>query len=135
MDDRTQAWLADLLHTEGARAGSVHVVRDGDLHLQAAVALPPPVIDLVRFVPRGKGMAGLALERQEPVQTCNLKTDASGDVKPGARLVDARAAIALPVSGPDGQVFAVLGVAYDHEGEVSPATVEHLLHRAASLPR
>ena len=50
----------------------------------AAVNIPPQAREAVEWVPSGKGMAGLALERGEPVQTCNLQEDRSGAVKPGS---------------------------------------------------
>ena len=84
-----QQWLVDYLRTSTAVAGTVHQ-REGDgLRLCAASNIPEPVQALVRWVPRGKGMAGLALESGEPVQTCNLKDDSSGQVRPGAKAVNA----------------------------------------------
>ena len=75
----------------------MHRVRDGDLHLTAALNNPPPVLAAVARVPRGKGMARLAQTHGEPVQTCNLRDDDRGQLRPLARTVDGRAAIALPV--------------------------------------
>src|SRR5690606_7161975 len=72
------------------------------LELAACVRIPAPVIAATRTIPKGKGMAGLAWERDRPVQTCNLKTDSSGDVRPGARAVDAQAAVAIPVRNEHG---------------------------------
>ena len=59
-------------------------------------------------IPRGKGMAGLAWERDEIVSTCNLKTDETGDVRPGAKAVDAQAALAIPVRDGTGALRAVV---------------------------
>ena len=84
-------WLEAAIERAGAIAGSIHRHADALLVLDAAVGLPPSVLEAVRTVPSGKGMAGLAWERGCPVQTCNLQTDATGDVRPGARAVDARA--------------------------------------------
>src|SRR5262245_45122685 len=117
-NDSHQQWLVALLAETAAFAGSVHVQRGDDLYLTAAHNLPPPVIAAVAHVPNGKGMAGLAQVRREPVQTCNLQTDDSGAVKPGAKAVDAQAAIALPVLEADGSVRAVVGVAWRREGEI-----------------
>ena len=57
-------------------------------------------------------MAGLALERNRPVSVCNIQTDRSGDVRPGARAVNAQAAAALPIHDPAGDVRAVVGIAF-----------------------
>ena len=64
-------------------------------------------------------MAGLAWERNQPVATCNLKTDVSGDVRPGAKAVDAQAALAIPVRDEQGEVRAVVGIAFMGEREFS----------------
>ena len=41
-------------------------------------------------------MAGLAVERMEPVTACNIQTDESGDVRPGARSTGIGRAIVVP---------------------------------------
>jgi hypothetical protein len=78
-------------------------------------------------------MAGLALQREAPVSTCNLKTDRSGDVRPGAKAVDAHAAVALPVGGA-GAVRAVVGIAYAGEKELADDELDALAHAASALP-
>src|SRR5690606_22691876 len=92
-----EGWLSKYVGAHGGVAGSVHRLEGGALVLKAAFNLPPPVIAATRTIPKGKGMAGLAWERGRPVTTCNLKTDETGDVRPGAKAVDAAAAVALPV--------------------------------------
>jgi len=88
----------------------------------------------VAFVPHGKGMAGLAQVRKAPVQTCNLQTDESGSVKPGAKAVNAKAGIAVPVLSQSGVVLAVIGAAWMIEGEIAPEREEAIM-QAASLLR
>ncbi|MBI3471413.1 MAG: GAF domain-containing protein, partial [Candidatus Solibacter usitatus] len=70
-----------------ADSGTVHLLEsDGLLHLAAAAGgIPEVVLKAVETVPVGKGMAGLAVERAQPVTACNIQTDSSGDVRPGAR--------------------------------------------------
>jgi L-methionine (R)-S-oxide reductase len=118
-----QAWLEGAIARHGAVAGTVHVAKGEDLVLAAHVRIPPPVIEKVAFVPHGKGMAGLAQTRREPVQTCNLKTDDTGTVKPVAKMVDANAAIAVPVFR-DGDVVAVVGLAFGYEGDLPAPVVD-----------
>ena len=108
--------LAAVIARMGADSGTVHVMEaDGALHLRAAsVGIPQQVLDIVRTVPVGKGMAGLAAERKQPVTACNIQTDTSGDVRPGARATGLEGAIALPMF--DGETVAgVLGVANRRE--------------------
>lgn len=112
--DPTPPWddlLATLLTHFDCVVGTVHVLQDdGVLHLTADRGLPPPVRDKVAMVPIGKGMAGIAAERKEPVQVCNLQTDDSGVVRPGAKLTQMEGSIAIPMMNGD-QLTGVLGVA------------------------
>jgi L-methionine (R)-S-oxide reductase len=128
-----QDWLEVLLEAEGAVAGSVHLQRGRDLYLVAHRNLPPPVVAAVEHVPEGKGMAGQAQVLRVPVQTCNLQRDNSGNVRPGARAVQAQAAVALPVFAPDGSVRAVVGLAWGHEGNLEPQREQDLLAKVATL--
>ncbi len=133
-NEAIQGWLEALLAEEQGVAGSVHVQRGSDLFLVAAHRLPPPVVAAVAHVPHGKGMAGAAQVDRRPVQTCNLKTDDTGRVKPGARAVDAQAAVALPVLDAAGEVLAVVGIAFAHEGAIDGPREAALLARAGSVP-
>jgi len=91
--------------------GTVHMMdADGMLHLRAQKGLPPPVLDKVQVIPVGKGMAGIAAERKEPVQVCNLQTDDSGVARPGAKLTQMEGSLAAPMLV-DGEVRGVLGIA------------------------
>jgi len=82
-----------------ANTGTIHLLgADGVLHLKAASAgIPEPVLQAVERVPVGKGMAGLAVERKEPVSVCNLQTDASGDARPGAKATGMEGALVVPM--------------------------------------
>jgi L-methionine (R)-S-oxide reductase len=129
-----QAWLEAFLSARGAVAGSVHCLRGDQLELAAHVRLPPPVVEKTRFIPKGKGMAGLAWERDRVVSTCNLKTDTSGDVRPGAKAVDAGAALAIPVRDSSGAVRAVVGIAFPGEREMSSEEQTKFESDAQALP-
>ena len=129
-----QQWLDDYVQKTGAVAGSAHVRQGDGLALAAAVNLPTPVVETVRWVPWGKGMAGVALETGEAVTTCNLKEDDSGRVKPGAKAVSAQAAIALPLKNATGFVVAVVGVAFKEEREIGQPEIERLTVAASTIP-
>lgn len=129
-----QEWLSKFLDEHHAAAGTIHVFENGGLKLAAAVNIPPPVQQVVEWVPNGKGMAGLALQRKEPVQTCNLQEDRSGNVKPGAKAVQAQAAIALPVMDEAGEVRAVVGLAFQQERDFGDAEIAEFKSSAATLP-
>jgi L-methionine (R)-S-oxide reductase len=95
-----------------ADSGTIHMLEsDGILHLKAASqGLPEAVLAAVRLVPVGKGMAGLAVEHGAPVDTCNLQSDASGNVKPGAKATGMEGAIVVPIFKGEKAVGA-LGIA------------------------
>jgi L-methionine (R)-S-oxide reductase len=130
-----QEWLELFIAEHDGIAGTVHVQRGEDLYLTAAHNIPPPVVAIVARVPHGKGMAGMAQVKKTPVQTCNLQTDETGNIKPGAKAVDAQSAVALPVFDDAGTVRAVVGIAWSKEGEIVPDEEQAMMKTAASLPQ
>lgn len=116
----------------GAQTATLHLLdaADGLLHLQAAAGrLPPPVLEAVRTVPVGKGIAGLTVERGEPVDLCNLQTDTSGVARPGARGTGVGGSICVPVFR-DARPVGALGVGTAHEHTFTDEEIA-LLSRAA----
>jgi L-methionine (R)-S-oxide reductase len=134
LDERITEWLRGLLANHGAVAGTVHVVRGDRLAIAGAVNIPQKVQEVTAAIPIGKGMAGLAWQRDRAIQTCNLQDDASGEVRPGAKAVDARAAVALPVHDPAGAIRAVVGLAWMDERVLPDDEVAAIARDAASLP-
>ena len=128
-----QTWLSDFLNDIGACAGTVHVRESDGLRLRAAKNIPDVVQQAVDWVPCGKGMAGLALERAQPVTTCNLKDDHSGSVRPGAKAVNAQAAVAMPVRNHEGAIVAVVGAAFAEARDIGENELQELALRAGSL--
>src|SRR5580698_55097 len=129
LDSATNEWLRALLGRHKAVAGTVHVVRGDMLTIAGAINIPPKVQEVTATIPIGKGMAGLAWQHDKPIQTCNLKDDQTGAVKPGAKAVDARAAVALPVHD-----RAVVGIAGMDERELTDVELAPIAKDAESLP-
>ncbi len=102
--------LAAALAHFGCQAGTVHLLRDGVLKLAAHKNIPPPVVQIVETVPIGKGIAGLAAERREPVTICNLQTDTSGQARPAAKTTGMEGSLAVPMLA-GGELRGVLGIA------------------------
>jgi len=127
-------WLKAFIADNEGVAGTIHALEGETLALRAHVNIPPRVVEVTQTIPHGKGMAGLAWERNAPVQTCNLKTDETGDVKPGAKAVDANAAVAIPVHGPDGAVAGVVGIAFMGERELPEEEIRLLSAQAEKAP-
>ena len=111
-----------------ADTGTIHLLEsDGVLHLKAASAgIPEPVLKAVEFVPIGKGMAGLAAQRKEPVSVCNLQTDASGDARPGAKATGMEGALVVPVIQ-DNEAVGALGIANRGPRTFSPEEIALLM--------
>ncbi len=107
--DLTAALAATVAHF-GCQAGTVHLLREGVLQLAAHKNIPPPVVQIIGMVPVGKGIAGLAAERREPVTICNIQTDTSGQVRPGAKATGMEGSLAVPMLA-DGELRGVLGIA------------------------
>ena len=118
-----------------AESGTVHRIGDdGQLHLTAIVGLyPPPVMDAIRRIPVGKGLAGLAAQRREPVTVCNLQEDASGQARPGARATGMEGAITVPCIDAGGTVRAVLGIANRSARTFTPDEVAGVLACASAI--
>jgi len=126
--------LACVLQHFGADSGTIHFLgADGLLHLTAASrGIPQFVLDTVRTVPVGKGMAGLAVERNAPVEACNIQTDASGDVRPGARATGLQGSIVVPIVR-DGHAVGALGVANQRERTFTVGETDLLMRIGARL--
>lgn len=110
-----------------AESGTIHRLVGGTLELCAhARGMPAPVLEIIRRIPVGKGMAGLAVERCAPVTACNLQTDTSGDVRPGARATGLRGSIVVPMVAGERAVGA-LGIGNQSERVFTPDEVVLLL--------
>ncbi len=115
--------------------GTIHLLRDdGLLHIAAQRGLPPPVLDKVSVIPIGKGMAGIAAERRAPVQVCNLQTDQSGVVRPGAKMTQMEGSLAAPMLDGD-RLVGVLGVAKPVAYDFTEAEQARLLEVGACIAR
>lgn len=117
--------------------GTIHGLDDasGMLTMRAHHGLPEGLAERVQVIPIGKGMAGLAAERREPVQVCNLQTDASGVAKPGARETRMEGAISVPLLADDSRLRGVLGIAKPVAYEFTEAQIERLMRVGSLLAR
>ncbi len=123
-----QAILDRVLTHFACTAGTIHSLdpKSQMLHLRARRNIPDELLPRIQKIPVGKGMAGLAAERRQPVQVCNLQTDASGAARPGAKEPGMEGCIALPILAGD-QVLGVLGVAKPTAYEYSETEITLLM--------
>src|SRR4029453_159546 len=93
-----------LLESFDCTTGTMHLLDDesGMLKLAAQRGIPDVVLGKINVIPVGKGMAGIAAERREAVQVCNLQTDRSGVVRPRARDTKMEGSLAAPMLNADG---------------------------------
>ena len=120
--------LTSIVRSMRADTGTVHFLGvDGLLHLAAATpGLPEAVLATIQTIPVGKGMAGLAVERRRPVDACNIQTDRSGDVRPGARATGLSGAVVVPIFRGD-DIVGALGVANRSERIFSETETQDLI--------
>ena len=115
-------------------AGTVHRY-NGDtrfLELIAHKGVPDSLLERVTRIPIGKGMAGLAAERREAVQVCDLQTDESGVARPDARDTNMEGCISLPMLV-DGELRGTLGVAKPTAYDFSESECDQLLELGTLL--
>ncbi|WP_435077541.1 GAF domain-containing protein [Halococcus sp. AFM35] len=125
-EETTEA-LRDVIAAFDCTSGTLHR-RDGDeLRLVAAVDIPESVRPRIETIPIGKGMAGLAAERREPVDVCNLQTDDSGVAEEGARATGMEGSLAAPIIREDGTLDGTIGIAKPERYEFSSEERERLM--------
>ena len=129
-----QKALDDAIAHLKADSGTIHL-KDPDrmvLLLSASRNIPQQVLDIVKEVPWGKGMAGAAVEKLQPVSVCNIQTTTSSDVRPGARGAGMQGAIVVPMML-RGQAVGAFGVGCLGDREFNAEETAWLLDFAARL--
>jgi signal transduction protein with GAF and PtsI domain len=101
-----EAWatlLENVLTEFDCVSGTLHRLdpSDGLLKLVASVRIPEALLPIISTIAVGKGIAGAAAERREPVELCNLQTDTSGVAKDGAKQTQVQGSIAVPALAGD----------------------------------
>jgi L-methionine (R)-S-oxide reductase len=127
-DPALEAILDIVLKDFDCPVGTIHSIdpSTGLLKLRAQRGIPEIILDKVRMIPIGKGMAGIAAERKEPVQVCNLQTDNSGVAKPGAKETKMEGSISIPLLLAN-SLYGTLGVAKPIAYEFSADETKRLM--------
>lgn len=118
--------LSETLNVFDCPTGTLHRLDTESqiLKLVAQRGLPDMILPIVSNIPVGKGMAGICAERREPVQTCNLQTDNSGVIRPGAKETKMEGAMTVPILR-NGTLLGTLGIAkpipYDFSSDETAA--------------
>ena len=129
-----QKILAVALRRFDAETGTIHRLdaQTQLLHLVAQVGLPPQLLDIVKSIPVGKGIAGETVAKNRPVTICNLQTDTSGVARPGAKQTGVGGAVCVPVRSGD-KIVCTFGIGTAREREYSAAEINALQEVADSL--
>jgi len=96
------------------------------LQLVAQAGLPPHMLEIVKTIPVGKGIAGETVAKNRPVTICNLQTDNSGVAKPGAKQTGVGGALCVPIQV-SGKIVGAFGIGTMREHEYSAAEINRLL--------
>jgi L-methionine (R)-S-oxide reductase len=124
-----QDLLESIISTFSCTTGTIHTLDKATnlLMLKAQKGIPEFLLPKMAVIPIGKGMAGIAAERKQPVEMCNLQTDESGVARPAAKETKVEGSIAVPILL-DGELFGTLGIAkpvpYDFTKEESEALLD-----------
>ncbi|PCJ98055.1 MAG: GAF domain-containing protein [Flavobacteriaceae bacterium] len=107
-----QKVLTDVISQFGCSTGTIHFLEESTslLQLKAHHKIPEFLIPKLSTIPIGKGMAGIAAERREAVEMCNLQTDASGVARPAAKETKVEGSIVVPMLYKD-TLYGTLGIA------------------------
>ncbi len=113
--------LRQVLNQFRSETGTIHRLDDGQqlLHLVTQVGLPPPLLEIVKTIPVGKGIAGQVVARGGPVALCNLQTDAGGVARPGARQTGVGGALCVPLRNGD-KIVGTIGIGTARPYEYTP---------------
>lgn len=132
-------WLEDVLQRFSCQTGTLHRADEAQefLHLVTQIGVPAVLLDKIRTIPFGKGIAGAAAAQRGPVQLCNLQQDLGGVAKPDARKTGVSGSLAVPVLAADGgRVLGTLGIGMrePHDfGEEETAALHRIAAEVASV--
>jgi signal transduction protein with GAF and PtsI domain len=126
--------LRDTLTRFNSETGTIHRLdtKTQLLHLVAQAGLPPQMLEVVKTIPVGKGIAGETAQKNRPVTICNLQTDTSGVAKPGAKQTGVGGAVCVPIRRGD-QIAGTFGIGTRREHEYSAAEINALQDIANAL--
>ena len=126
-DAALQETLLVILSDFQSETGTIHWLDSEKqlLHLGAQVGLPPQILEVVKTIPVGKGIAGQTVAQNKPVTICNLQTDNSGVTKPGAKQTGIGGALCVPMYR-DGKIVGTLGVGTRRQHEYTTEETQRL---------
>ncbi len=94
-----------------SETGTIHRLdrEEQVLQLVAESGLPPAMLEVVKSIPVGKGIAGQTVARGGPVSICNLQTDTTSVSRPAARQTGVAGALCVPLRS-GGAITGTIGI-------------------------
>lgn len=134
MNEPFENVLRDTLVQFRSETGTIHRLNEQTqlLHLVVQIGLPPQLLEVVKTIPVGKGIAGETVAKNRPVTICNLQTDTSGVAKPSAKQTGVGGALCVPIRAGD-KIVGTFGIGTRREHEYSAAEINSLQGIANSL--
>lgn len=128
--------LADIIVAFDCSTGTIHTLDTETqlLNLRAQVGIPEFLLPKMSQIPIGKGMAGIAAERREPVEMCNLQTDESGVARPSAKETKVEGSLAAPMLL-NGDLHGVIGIAKPVPYDFTEAEIGDLMKIGEEVSR
>ena len=122
-----EAILHEVLKYFHSETGTIHILdaKTQLLHLIAQAGLPPQMLEIVKTIPVGKGIAGQVVTQNQPVTICNLQTDTSGVAKPGAKQTGVGGALCVPIRHSE-KIVGTLGIGTRRQYEYTSGETSEL---------
>ena len=137
-DTNWEQRLEEILQEFNCQTGTLHRAENGGklLELVCQVGVPESLMDRIASIPFGKGIAGAAAERREPVELCNLQADLGGVARPDARQTGVSGSLAVPCfSESTGSVIGTLGIGKFAPYEFTDLEKQRVMEIAAGIAR
>jgi L-methionine (R)-S-oxide reductase len=119
--------LREALPQFHSETGTIHLLDSENrlLYLAAQVGLPPQMLEVVKTIPVGKGIAGQVILQNKPVTICNLQADTGGVAKPGAKQTGVGGALCVPLRDGD-KTVGTIGIGTIRQHEYTPEETREL---------
>lgn len=139
LNEPTKNWqqvLVEITSAFDCTTGTIHFLDEKTnlLKLQAHQGIPEFLLPKMSEIPIGKGMAGIAAERLEAVEMCNLQVDNSGVARPAAKDTKVEGSIAVPMLL-NGRLYGTIGIAKPVPYDFSEEEVKDLLSIGAEISK
>ena len=131
-----RALLGSILENFDCNTGTIHQVTNDPttLILICQIGVPDFLMEKIASIPFGKGIAGVAAERKEPVELCNLQEDLGGIARVDARKTGVAGSLAVPIlSTTSNEVIGTLGIGKIEPYEFTEPEKQRLMDYASEL--